>query len=269
MSNGNDDSPPPLVMPWPGERKCAVSLCFDDASRGQLEVAVPALQTRNLRATFYLTVRRFDAMSARLRELNIERWATVQDAGHEIGNHTHSHPCSTNFAWASEPGRRSLEDLSLDDMAQEIDSAQSFFEAELGRRPTTFAYPCGMSFVGRGATRQSYVPLVADRFIVGRSFNEECAAAPLRCDLAHVPGMSMDDSEIQDLGPHVEDAIRHGHWLVLVGHAVAPDARPYVTRQQAFDALLDDLVARDTEIWVDTIENVGRHIVGQRMTTCP
>ncbi|MDT7892902.1 MAG: polysaccharide deacetylase family protein, partial [Armatimonadota bacterium] len=46
-----------VETPFPKGCRAAVSLTFDDGLKSQLEVAVPLLNDRGLRATFYLNPR--------------------------------------------------------------------------------------------------------------------------------------------------------------------------------------------------------------------
>jgi peptidoglycan/xylan/chitin deacetylase (PgdA/CDA1 family) len=70
---------------WPGGAKAAVSLTYDDALDSQIANAVPALRAAGFKATFFLTK---DNIGPALSD-----WVRVARAGHEIGNHTISHPC--------------------------------------------------------------------------------------------------------------------------------------------------------------------------------
>jgi len=255
---GNRDS-----AAWPDGRRCAVSISFDDGKASQLHLAVPALGQRQMRATFYLTTERLETVKPSIRKDITGRWAAILAEGHEIGNHTRTHPCSTNFAW-TQNGIRALEDLTNTDLQLEIDEVQRFIESEIGPRPKTFAYPCGMTFTGRGAQRQSYVPLVARAFVVGRGFNDECAASPTRCDLAYVPAMSMDCKSAVDLKALVDASRDAGSWLILVGHGVGRTAAPYMTDLSAFEHLLDYLLAQRADVWVDTVERIGSYLAKRR-----
>src|SRR5438067_1907438 len=78
-------------------------------------------------------------------------WRTAIARGHEVGNHTVNHPCSGNYVWC----RNHLEDYTLARMEKELTDAQKSIQAALGVVPTTFAYPCGNKFVGRGQGTQS------------------------------------------------------------------------------------------------------------------
>jgi peptidoglycan-N-acetylglucosamine deacetylase len=247
--------------PWPEGVKCAVSLAFDDGHPSQLRHAVPLLDAHKVAGSFYLTTKLFESYSPRLRKLMLERWAAAAASGHEIGNHTNAHPASANSAGVGEGERLALEELTLADIEREIDVAQRFLATELGCEASTFAYPCGMSFVGRGRKRESYVPLVAQRFVVGRSFHDECAASPLLCDLAHVPALKMDDQPPELLHALIDEAAANGTWLILVGHDVGNEAAsPYRTQTAALESVLAYLDARRETIWVSTVSKIGAHL---------
>jgi len=70
---------------WPGGARGAVSLTYDDALNSQLDNAVPQLEARGLRGTFFLTE---ENIGDRLAD-----WQAVARAGHEIADHTVHHPC--------------------------------------------------------------------------------------------------------------------------------------------------------------------------------
>ena len=78
---------------WPDGCLSAVSISFDDGRTNQIERAVPILNERGLRATFYLPIR-----GENWRDIYAP-WCEVAAAGHEIGNHTKSHTCSRNFSF--------------------------------------------------------------------------------------------------------------------------------------------------------------------------
>ena len=85
---GVDDSTSPL----PNGAGVALSLTFDDARDSQLDVAVPILDAHGIRATFFVL-----PGPASHRQSD---WQTVLRNGHQIGNHTVTHPCSANFAFS-------------------------------------------------------------------------------------------------------------------------------------------------------------------------
>jgi hypothetical protein len=126
--------------------------------------------------------------------------------------------------------------------------------------PSTFAYPCGQSFVGRGARVASYVPIVSELFVAGRGWLSEAANDPAFVDLAQVLARRMDDVEYADLKPVLEDALANGRWLVLAGHDISATPGPQVTRVSMLRELLADLRRAESPFWTDTVANVAQYV---------
>ena len=84
---------------WPGKFQGAISITFDDGLKSQLQCAIPALNERGIRATFYLNPRGNDedASGPDGWQKYLEPWVAVYKMGHEIGNHSLMHPCSLNI----------------------------------------------------------------------------------------------------------------------------------------------------------------------------
>jgi peptidoglycan-N-acetylglucosamine deacetylase len=228
-----------------------LSFSFDDARESAARIGAGLLEEHGWRATFFVLMEHVRA-KPRL-------WRRLARAGHEIGNHTIEHPCSGNFPWSRE---NPLEEYTLSRMAAELDEASGQIEAFFGRWPTSFAYCCGQKYVGRGTETRSYVPLVAERFAVGRGARDEYANDPLYVDLAQVGGIEADGLGTKDLIALVEQAADREQWLVLVGHEVATAGLHAVgTRElETFCRWLRD--RRD--IWVAPIAEIGAHIARSR-----
>lgn len=237
---------------WPDGRRAAVSLSFDDARASQLERGLPILDGHGVRATFYV-------LPVPLRQ-RADGWRRAAERGHEIGNHTRTHPCSGNFSFARQ---RPLEDYTLEEMEAELVEASDAIEEVVGTRPTTFAYPCGQTFVGRGEGTRSYVPLVARHFTVGRSAFDVTHNHPVHCDVAQVTSVSADGLRLGKLIGMVEAAVKDGGWMVLLGHDVADGPRQ-CTAPDVLDGLCAHLKERDEEIWVDTVAAVGDYVRRRR-----
>ena len=176
-------------------------------------------------------------------------WRHAAAAGHELGNHTTTHPCSGNFPWSR---ARALEDHTLDRIRAEMVDANRLIAQATGVTPATFAYPCGQKFVGRGAGVTSYVPVVHELFLAGRGWLDEAPNDPAFVDRAQIFGYSMDDMEFSELKPAVDDAIAAGQWLVLAGHDIGTTPGRQVTRVSMLRELLDVPAGAVTR-------RVGRH----------
>ncbi len=237
---------------WPDGKRAAVSLTFDDARLTQVDNGHALLNKHGIKATFYLNP---DDMMRRL-----EGWKRAVKEGHEIGNHTLTHPCTGNFDFSRQ---NALEDYTLDRMAAEIDGANDVIVKALGVKPKTFGYPCDQSSVGRGADSKSYVPLVAARFTTGRGWTGEASNDPAFCDLFQLVVTGSDERSFAALKALVEEAAAQGRWLILCGHEIAAEG-VQTTRTDALEALCAYLADPKNGIWTDTVSRVGDYVREQR-----
>ena len=144
-------------------------------------------------------------------------------------------------------------------MEKELLKASRVINATVGVRPTSFAYPCAQTYVGRGTSLRSYIPVVAKHFEVGRSGFSETYASPERCDLAQLPSIDSDNKTFEELRETLDAAVSKGCWLILTGHEVGDGRVKQTTSAKALKQLCA-YFNEHPEIWVDTITTVGRHI---------
>ncbi|HUT33835.1 MAG TPA: polysaccharide deacetylase family protein [Planctomycetota bacterium] len=235
-------------FPWPAGKRAAVSLSFDDARLSQIDRGMAIFNAHGVKATFYVSP---GGVTARL-----DGWKSAVANGHEIGNHTLHHPCSGNFKWSRE---KALEDYSIEQIEREILDANRFIQETLGVTPATFAYPCGQTYVGRGRDTASYVPLIAEHFLVGRAASSEIHNDPAFCDLAQAACMGSDGRSFEQLEAMVGRAVADGGWLILCGHEIG-DGGSQTTLAPALDALCRYCKDPANGIWVDTVATIGRYV---------
>ena len=233
---------------WPGGKRAAVSLTFDDARLTQPDIGIPTLDRFGVKGTFYVTPRN---MADR-----VDAWKAAVANGHDFGNHTLTHPCSANFRWEN---AKVLEDMTLDDIETELLDASVQIEEMLGVTPTTFAYPCGQTFVGRGEHLKSYIPLVAKHFLVGRGAFDEIASDPAYCDLAHITSMELDRAPWETVAPLLASLTDEGRWLVTFSHEIASEGRQ-ATPLDTLERLCAYCVDDKNGIWINTVAAVGTYV---------
>ena len=242
---------------WPDHCQGAISMTFDDGLASQLAIAVPRLNDFDLRATFYLRPR--DDYVHKLAP-----WREVAAAGHELGNHTVNHPCAHYHLRKAQPGRRVLEEMTLADMGTEITGASRRLRALVPQQgDISFAYPCYQSFVGRGLTRRSYVPLVAQHCIAGRGPGEiPFANDPHCCDLAYVRAWPCERMRAAEMIGLAEQATAQGRWGILVFHGVHEGHLPIA--EVDLVGLCAFLARQSDRIWTSPVATVARWIVNRR-----
>ena len=194
---------------WPGGAKAAVSLTYDDGLDSQLTNAAPALDAAGFKATFFLTE---ENMQAR-----VDDWVKVAQAGHEIGDHTVTHPCALSGFTAA-----GFE-------AQELTPMEQFLDAHFGPAgPRPYAYPCGFDQLGRGTRherRARYLGVLRKRFLAARTVagppNDPTEVKAERLELrAFEPTYDADDA--RRAFAYVDAAIASGGWAILVFHEILP-----------------------------------------------
>lgn len=236
---------------WPDGKRAAVSMSFDDGRVSQVDIGLALLKKANVKVTFYVTP---GAVEKRL-----DGWKQAVADGHEIGSHSLTHPCTGNYAFSS---KNALEDFDLPKMAAQLDEATDRIHKLLGVKPTTFAYPCGLKFVGRGRDVKSYVPLVAERFLVGRGYLDESPNAPAFTDLAQAMGTPFDDLEFPQMKAIVDSAMKEGRWIIFVGHDFGERRRQTVDTK-ALEMLIAYLKDPANGIWVETVAEIGGYVKKQ------
>jgi peptidoglycan-N-acetylglucosamine deacetylase len=237
---------------WPEGKKVAVSLSFDDARSSQVDVGVPLFDLHGAKVTFYVNPKNL--------EPRLEGWKKAAGKGYEIGNHSRSHPCTGNFPWSRD---NALENYTAAMIETEMDGANADIERLLGVKPTSFAYPCGEKFIGRGTSTVSYVPMAARRFRTARGFRDEAANAPAFCDLAQLLGVESDGMSFAEVKESVDAAAAHGGWLVFAGHEIGSGGKQ-TTRTDTLEEFLKYAKDPANGIWLDTVDNIAKYVESHR-----
>lgn len=246
---------------WPDHCLGAVSLTFDDGTQNQLERAVPALATRELHGTFYICPRGDDYLKT------CQPWTEVWRQGHEIGNHTLSHPHPRNLLQGIRP-HAGYDVMTLAEIETDILAAEKRLRTLLPNHgPRTFCYPCYTTDVGAGSTRRSYVPIVAKHFLAGRAGGEQgFFNHPYNADLHYLLATSAQQMTAVKLIALVELALARGEWCIFVFHGI--DAGRLGIEAGQFQALLDHLARNRDRAWTAPVRDVADRLtkLGEAMT---
>jgi len=237
---------------WPQGKRVAVSLSFDDGRASQVDKGLAVINPTGVKVTFFVN-------PAGVKE-RLEGWKQAVASGHEIGSHSVSHPCTGNFPWSF---KNALENYTLDQMSKQLDEANADIQNLLGVRMVTYAYPCGQKFVGRGRQMHSYVPLIAEKFLVGRGYYDEYFNDPMFCDLAQAGGTAFDDMDYVEMLKRISTAAEQGAWVIFVGHDIGTKGFQ-VTDANALAALCRYMQDPANGIWADTVEHVAKYVIQQR-----
>jgi peptidoglycan/xylan/chitin deacetylase (PgdA/CDA1 family) len=228
------------VLPW-GNHPGAVSLTFDDARPVQLDVAVPELNKRHLRATFFVIVSKLT---------RIDDWRRLQLEGHEIGNHslTHLHPDA----------------LSKDDEELQVEDAKLFLDSNFQSDILAFAYPYAevssglaywvkrYNFAARGWRGDGSVYITADSDPDWYNLPSQAACTKYGLDVYK---------------SWIDNAISMHAWTTLQIHGIGDPSTGFEPIPAAtFASLLDVLKAQqDQGLWVAPFGEVAAYLRAQRV----
>ncbi len=113
-------------------RRPSVAITFDDGYQDWLQYAMPALRSRNIPATFFITTR-FTIVTSDpqtgLEPLRSEDVNLLAAAGFEVGSHSHTH--------------RDLSSCSREDLREECQTSRSILQQVSGQLVTRLSYPKG------------------------------------------------------------------------------------------------------------------------------
>jgi peptidoglycan/xylan/chitin deacetylase (PgdA/CDA1 family) len=238
---------------WPDGRRVAVSLTFDDGLQSQLNIAIPILDKFGFKATFYINPRGDDYRSL------LKPWKDVADRGHEIGNHTLTHPCSCNFQFAR-TAVKCLEKMTLEDIRADIMEAHRRIREVIPNGSKTFAYPCYETTVGRGLSKRSYIPVVAEVFLAARGWGElGYPNSPLTCDLHELWSWPAHRMSFEEMIGLTVRASYEGGWAIYTFHGVNEGHLP--VSDYDLTGFLKFLKDNNDKIWVAPVCEVAEYIV--------
>ena len=244
-------------MHWPNYAKAAVSLTYDDGLPDALSRAVPDLNERGLRGTFYLTTGK---RCVRKRE---NEWRRAFEQGHEIGSHSMRHPCRADAyprppRWLAK--ELQLESWSPDRIASEIEEAASWLNGHVGEDPwRTYAYPCCATAIGDPPDERAYEKAIRRHHFAAR-IGGGGPNDPGDLDLLRIRSFRCDRPTLGEIAGYCDEALRTGGWTVLMFHSIG--GWRIRTSRSVHRAVLDHLLAN--AFWVAPLRDVARHIATAR-----
>mgnify|MGYP000545430890 CR=1 FL=1 len=218
---------------WPGGKRAAIALTYDDALASQLDIAVPQLDAAGLKGTFFVS--RIYTPEA------VRRWRAVAESGHELGNHSLHHPC--NRGTFEMPAQYNNENYSVETVLTEISAMNAMLFAIDGKTWRAYATPCGHTKVGG----EDYMEALRGSGLaasVRDGGRREAAFDPF-----NVPGEFFPETVTgAELIAYVEGVKQEGGFGVMGFHGVGGDY--LIVTGEAHQALVSYLRSHEDEIWV-------------------
>lgn len=223
---------------WNG-KKCAVVLTYDDALNVHLDKVIPMLDSYKFRGTFYLIA------SSPVVSKRADEWRTASKKGHELGNHTLTHPCDARL-----PGREwvspsnDLSNYTIPRAVKEIRMANAILKDIDGKDNRTFAYPCGDLTIHDTV----YYNFVKNDFVAARGV--QSGFLPIQeVNLSNVDCFDQNGTTAQQMIAQIEEAEKAGSFIVLLFHGVGGE-HPLNVDLEEHKKLLEYLNKRENDIWI-------------------
>jgi len=220
------------IASWLDNKKAAAAVTFDDALNNQFDYAMPALNARDISATFFVV--------ANSGSYPVD-WTKVQNAranGHEIGAHGMTHMNLNN----------TVHNYSV--FFEETFSAKTVIESHLpGYRVTTHAWASGGSNVSVRNTCSQYF-IGARSASVGNTCYENYAPWTKENYPLRIGAKQMNSAVTFDnLTNCTTSAINANGWMVLMFHAIETGGYANVSIS-TFNIFMDVLVNNKNQLWI-------------------
>jgi len=235
----------PAAFAWPDGQRAAVSLAYDDALDSQLDTAIPALDRRGLKGSFYLT------LSSDTVRRRMDDWRAAARNGHELGNHSLFHQCA-----ASKPGRtwvqpqHDLDAMTAVQMQAQVRLASTMLQAIDSASTRTFTVPCGDTVARDGEYVAGLAPDFVGIKVAGGAVVPDMHALDAHAVPVEAP-VGLDGDALVAL---VEDAARRGTMVNLTFHGIG--AEHLAVSSEAHAQLLDHLAAHRDRYWTATFREI-------------
>lgn len=211
------------VADYKDGKECAVSLTFDDSMKEHYTIVAPELEKRGFRGTFWMVGSWMPTdPQADTTHFTWAEAKEMSDRGHEMSNHTWSHPYLTM--------------LSDEELLNEIKKNDEAILTNIGKPSTTFCFPYN-------------------------AFNEKVIAAAMEGRIgARLKEFWLggQHSPKEYLQKQVEDALASGSWIAGMTHGINYGYDCY-TDPTEFTDFLDYLKSLESRIWVGTFRDVAAY----------
>ena len=211
------------VADYKDGKECAVSLTFDDSMKEHYTIVAPELEKRELRGTSWMCGGWMPAEPQ--YDTTHFTWAEAKemsDKGHEMSNHSWSHPNMTT--------------LSEDELKEQIRKNDEAILANLGKPSTTFCFPYN-----------AYNDAVLAEVMKGR--------IGARLKEFWLGGQHSPKEYLQK---QIEDALAAGSWIVGMTHGINYGYDCYEDASE-FTDFLDYLKSLEDRIWIGTFRDVAAY----------
>lgn len=217
------------IAKYKDNKRAAASYTFDDGYVTSAAIG-SMFEKAGLRATFYI-------VPGLVPEDRWSMWQTLAAKGHEIANHSLSHP---DFV------KTVMSDQQLD---TEINGGQKLIQQKLGIRTETFAFPYHLY------TDRALKVAQQNHFAVRKMNLDEPGYQFAFFDTDHGSDLA---GTLVTVNRQLDEAVKAGGWFVAGGHGIDGDGWSPVTTE-FLQKHLAHAAQYSSTLWTDTFANISRY----------
>jgi peptidoglycan/xylan/chitin deacetylase (PgdA/CDA1 family) len=211
------------IATWSGDRAGAFAYTFDDGIRDQVSLAAPMLDALGIKATFAINPGKTSTTS-NFGSGTWDNWRALARNGHEIANHSQTHPNLSQVTDAMV-------------LEKEIIGAKSIIEQEIGQPCITFVYPFNAeSEASRAVVKKSHLVWTGGerKTYGGPAFTAAKANA------------------------WIDEAIAKKTLLIAMIHGIENGYLPF-TGRAVFKEHLDYAKSKEAQVWIAPLGMIKRY----------
>ena len=203
-------------------RQAAVSLTFDDGLIDDFTLVAPCLDSLGLKGTFWIIGSNIGKLENRM---TWEQCKRLSSSGHEISNHSWTHPHLTN--------------MTAGQIEEEVRQCDEAIEKYVGKKPKTFCFPFN--------AHNALVDSICGSGRVGMRLYQEAQ------------GQVNSGSTPESLRAWLRSTIDNGEWGVTMTHGIHTGWDQWNDSQVLWDFYSEIAAKRDT-VWTATFAEVSSYI---------
>jgi len=231
MSTLAQVSSPYQVGTWPEFKNCAVSYTFDDGCANQFTKAIPLFDEFGYKLTLF-TVTGWGPNWTKLQ--------SVAKNGHEVANHTATHP--------------DLSKMTVANQKTELETSNNLINSKVAsQKSVTMATP----YCAKGNDSLANQYFIAVRGCSGQIEGKTPASF---YNVSSVVCGDQGLNKVKDYKTKADQAATSKGWLVYLLHEIDNGSGYSPLSSDTLRATLEYLKENDSKFWVNTFGNVARYI---------
>lgn len=215
------------IADFKDDKTCAISYTFDDGLQEHFSLLYPYLEKLGFKSTFWVCGKIIEYKNAQLGKprMTWEQLKEMSNSGHEISNHSWSHPVLT--------------ELSEEEIKKEVSLCDSIIEKKIGKRPVTFCYP--------GNLYNDKVVAIASKNRVATRLKQ------------YAIGEEVSKTTADKLQTWVDNLLISKDWGVTMSHGITKGYDCFRDNKILWQHF-DWVKKHEKDIWVATFKQIGAYV---------